>query len=125
MQVSSAPPANPTLEQIISATSVLRRALASLEPGAHITLELIDSAFAAVCGVSETRRSELAGHRVPIADRPDSNQVLADYHSALREWERQLPRVQGWLLAEKARLQARSGHARSVSTWLETNQQTK
>src|SRR5579864_5610180 len=125
MQPTQTPAARISAQQIASAAAALRRALASLEPGVQISLDLIDSAFAAVRSVSETPRIRQAMCSLSGADNGDFDRAMAEYRSALREWEQQLPRVQGCLLSEKARLQARSAHARSVSTWLETHRQTK
>jgi len=125
MQPTQAPAASISAQQIASAAAALRRALASLEPGVQISLDLIDSAFAAVRNVSETPRSRQARYSLSGADIGDFDRAMAEYRSALREWEQQLPRVQGWLLAEKARLASRREHAQSVSTWLETHRQTK
>jgi hypothetical protein len=123
MQLTQKPETSGTAPQIALATAVLRRALANLEPGAQISLDLIDSAFAAVHSVSDRLHSSQVASSVSPSG--DFDRAMADYRSALREWQRQLPRVQGWLLAEKASLEARSEHARSVSTWLETHRQTK
>jgi hypothetical protein len=53
------------------------------------------------------------------------NRALSEFRSALVEWYRNLPRLHGWLLAERARLSCRRAHAESVQTWIETDRQTR
>lgn len=118
--------------EIVSATNALRRAADGFKPGAQITVQLISSAFAAVRRISELRRGgDRAAANAASADStatrksPEFERALAEYHAVLREWNQLLPRVHGWLLAEKARLEVQRLHAQSVNTWLEANKQTR
>ena len=56
---------------------------------------------------------------------PEVASVVAEYQHLLREFKSNLPRFQGWLLAERARLARRSSHSAAVVSWAETNQQTR
>lgn len=56
---------------------------------------------------------------------PEVAAALAEYQSLLREFKSNLPRFQGWLLAERARLAGRGSHAAAVENWVETNRQTR
>lgn len=51
--------------------------------------------------------------------------ALAEYQRLLREFKSNLPRFQGWLLAERARLGSLSSHSAAVDSWMETNRQTR
>ena len=100
------------------ATGTLRCALATLA-GGRIRVQTIAAAFASIRRVSETRVATIS------IESSSSSRGWKDYHSALQEWCKHLPRIHGWLLAEKARLEGRRAHAESVYTWIETNQQTR
>lgn len=118
------PPGGVTAQKLQAATSILRRALATLGPGSPINLCAITDAFAAVRSVFEARSAQ--GAIAMVSERDDEyDRARAEYNSALQEWHQQLPRLRGWLLAEKARLETNHSHAQSVRSWLETNQQTK
>ena len=113
-----------TTQNLQEAASLLRRALATLGPGSPINLSAITEAFAAVRSVFEARPAQAASAMVSERD-DEYDRARAEYNSALKEWHQQLPRLRGWLLAEKARLETNHSHAQSVRSWLETNQQTK
>lgn len=55
---------------------------------------------------------------------PEQAPALAEYQYLLREFKSNLPRFQGWLLAERARLARRGSHSTAVESWVETNLQT-
>jgi hypothetical protein len=56
---------------------------------------------------------------------PEVAAALAEYQHLLGEFKSNLPRFQGWLLAERARLARRSSHSAAVESWVETNRQTR
>lgn len=110
-------------DRMVAATAAIRGALADLAPNAQTSVPDIANAFAAIHKVLELRHCDQS-HLAGSLD-GDFTRVLADYRSALKEFHQQLPRVHGWLLAEKARLECRRSHADSVQTWLETTKQTR
>lgn len=109
------------VEQLSVAAAAIRKALAGFNGGSGTAAQLDDvtRAFAEVLRMAATRLAS------PQASDPEVAQALDEYHSALREWLRHLPRVQGWLLAERARLELRQNHAESVRTWLDAQGQTR
>ena len=56
---------------------------------------------------------------------PEIAAALAEYQRLLHEFKLNLPRFQGWLLAERARLANRGSHSAAVESWVETNRQTR
>lgn len=124
MAAAQAFPPGLNFREIASATEKLRRAVDSLGPGGQITVQLISSAFAAVRRISELRRGGDMGLRVTHSS-PEFNHATAEYQAVLKQWNGLLPRVHGWLLVEKARLEVQRSHAALVRTWLEANQQTR
>lgn len=56
---------------------------------------------------------------------PEVAAALAEYQHLLREFKSNLPRFQGWLLAERARLARRGSHSAAVESWVETDRQTR
>jgi hypothetical protein len=50
--------------------------------------------------------------------------AVAAYRAVLEAWIQQLPRVRGWLLTEKCRLEAHRQHAQLVSRWMDVQRQT-
>ena len=113
--------------EIASATNAVRRAIDSFKSGGQVTIHLISSAFAAVRHISELRRSSGSegGNAETAHDLSEMEAVVSEYHAVLLQWNQLLPRVNGWLLTERARLETRVGHAASVQTWLEANRQTR
>lgn len=110
--------------EIRKAADAIRSALEGLEPGVQPELKHVSAAFVEVERVIEFRRRSRTNNcndRMPGA----TALALAGYRAALAEWDRQLPRLHGWLLAERARLSARRAHAGSVETWIETDRQTR
>jgi hypothetical protein len=51
--------------------------------------------------------------------------ALAGYQLLLRQFKAELPRLHGWLLAERGRLAGRRSHSSGVENWLESNRQTR
>lgn len=111
--------------QIERATEAIRRALSGLQPGARLALDDKFAAFIAVCHVNELRFDARAAPVPTAQPEADLNQALTEYRAALIEWDRHLPRLHGWLLAERARLSSRRVHGGSVQTWIETDRETR
>jgi hypothetical protein len=109
--------------QLRCATADLRRALAALAPGMQISVELIAGAFNALRRCSQTQHN--AGFTKQLDQNPQLSQALNEYRSVLRQWLEALQRVQGWLLAERARIEGRRAHACAVHTWIKTNEETR
>ena len=112
-------------EQIERATAAIRRALSGLQPGARLALDDVFAAFIEVRHVTELR---FDARSAPVLTAPPGavlTRALTEYRAALLEWDRHLPRLHGWLLAERARLSSRRVHVGSVQTWIETDRQTR
>ena len=109
------------IKKLRVATDELRRAVSALDAHSQISAQLIAAAFAAVQRVSKT---QLAA-RETVESTTELHDAMNDYRSALQQWYQQLPRVQGWLLTEKARLERRRAHADSLHSWLRTSNQTR
>ena len=107
------------------ATVAIRRALGGLEPHAHPAFGDFFDAFAAVQRVTERRRNSGVLNSRAGVNSPLFNRAIAEYRQALLEWDRQLPRIHGWLLAERARLEERRAHAAGVDVWLKADRQTR
>ncbi|HEX3741839.1 MAG TPA: hypothetical protein VHV29_19225 [Terriglobales bacterium] len=56
---------------------------------------------------------------------PEVAAALIEYQQLLREFKSNLPRFQGWLLAERARLAMRGAHSTAVESWVKTDRQTR
>ena len=108
---------------MMRATAALRRALEGLAPGSHLDLDSVLAAFRGVQRVSEIRR-ELRSSR-QSARTPEYARCEAEYRAALADWDRHLPRLHGWLLAERARLGSRNGHVSQVRAWMDGDRQTR
>lgn len=85
-------------------------------------MDNVKQVFAAIERIAHLRNSWKGS---PASSVPQFKRAEAQYRAALAEWAEQLPRLHGWLLAEKQRLDGRREHAQSVSTWLETQKQTR
>lgn len=105
------------------ATAAMRSALAGLTPGARLDLNSVLGAFRSVQRVSEIRCDLRSSGQ--SAHGAEYVRVEAEYRATLAEWDRHLPRLHGWLLAERARLGARSGHVQQVRAWMDADQQTR
>lgn len=121
MPVSSTEDSNDILNLVRAAADELRRAVAAFAPGGQVSTQLIAAAFAAARHISEAR---LVAHE-SIEDAAGLRDAVNDYRSALQQWHQQLPRVHGWLLAERARLERRRAHTDSVSSWLQASRQAR
>ena len=56
---------------------------------------------------------------------PEISAALAEYQQLLREFKSNLPRFQGWLLSQRARLAMRGAHSNAVENWVKTDRQTR
>ena len=110
-------------QEMTRATEAMRRALTGLVPGSRLDLDSVMQAFRGVQRVSEIRR-ELRSAR-QNARGAEYARCEAEYRAALADWDRHLPRLHGWLLAERARLGSRSGHAQRVRAWIDADRQTR
>ena len=107
------------------ATVAIRRALGGLEPYTIPAFGDFFDAFAAVQRVTERRRNSGVLNSRSGVNNPLFNRAIAEYRYALLEWDRQLPRIHGWLLTERARLEERRAHAAGVDLWLKADRQTR
>jgi len=70
-------------------------------------------------------RARAALELIPQNPPPALADARSRYHSVLEQLKPHLPRFEGWLLAERGRLDARRGHASSVHRWVEANRRTR
>ena len=110
-------------QEMARATEAVRRILAQLAPGSRLELESVLEAFRTVQKVSEIRRALRPAEQ--SAQGAEYAHCESEYRAALEGWDRQLPRLHGWLLAERGRLGSRSGHVGQVRSWIEADQQTR
>jgi len=103
-----------TPERFRSATVAIRRVLQG-----STCLKEWDTAFSQVI--------ELSGRTTTCATDESAALVAArnEYRAALREWYEQLPRLRGWLLVEKTRLEARRAHETGLRAWFGAHGQTR
>jgi hypothetical protein len=118
-------PASCIEKQVARATEAIRLALRGLESGTRLMLEDVFAAFVEVRRVTKLRTDAQTLDLPTVPAKATSDRALSEYRSALVEWYRNLPRLHGWLLAERARLSCRRAHAESVQTWIETDRQTR
>lgn len=111
------------MQGMAGTTQAMRRALGGLAPGSRLELETVLAAFRGVHRVSEMRHAL----KTKRHDSSSAEYVRceAEYQGALRDWDRHLPRLHGWLLAERSRLRSRSGHAHLVRAWVDADRQTR
>jgi hypothetical protein len=103
-----------TPERFRSATAAIRRVLQG-----STCLEEWGAAFSQVIELSG-RTTNCAAH-----DSAALGAARSEYRTALGEWREQLPRLHGWLLAEKTRLEARRAHETGVRAWFGAQRQTR
>jgi hypothetical protein len=56
---------------------------------------------------------------------PELIVTLSEYQQILRQFKLNLPRLRGWLLAERERLARRRSHSSSVESWIRASQQIR
>lgn len=124
MSSEFAPASNTELAQEMTrATAAMRRSLVGLTPGSRLDLKSVLPAFRGVQRVSEIRRALRLARQ--SAHGAEYVRCEAEYRATLAEWDRHLPRLHGWLLAERVRLGARSGHVQQVRAWIDADRQTR
>ena len=111
------------LSRVISATIAARRVLSIFEPEAsqrvRIGFEELGAAFEEITCARATLE------KVP-QDPPETlSKALAEYRAALEELRPHLPRFEGWLSVERARLADRRTHAAAVSEWVDATRKTR
>lgn len=111
------------ISRLISATIAARRVLSIFEPEAsqrvRIGFEELGAAFEEITCARATLE------KVP-ADSPDPlSKAVAEYRAALEQLRPHLPRFEGWLSVERARLADRRTHAASVSEWADATLKTR
>jgi len=110
------------IEQLASATAAMRRVLASCtsEETTHpIGLREVNAAFTQVKHIRELLEN------TPEDSSAELETAFSDYRRTLLQLRSHMLRLQGWLLAERARLGNRRDHSASVETWLETHGRTR
>lgn len=112
--------------QLSTATAALRSVLcgSGAVSGATTDASLPISLSALTLAFGEIERAQKVLQPGNVAG-PELAAALAAYQHLLREFKSNLPRFQGWLLAERARLARRGSHAAAVERWVETNRQTR
>ena len=110
-------------DEMKRATKAIRRALAGLAPGCELQPESLLEVFQGVHRVRESRPVQKPRERG--SSDLDYVRCEAAYRDALADWNRHLPRVHGWLLAERARLESRNGHVSQVRAWMDADRQTR
>lgn len=113
------PPELALTQAMADAAAAMRRTLAGMAPGSTLVLADVASAFKHVERVGSLQRT-LRTDTLEY-DALEFGRVYSDYRSALADWERSLPRLHGWLLAERARLGSRSGHTQRLREWIAAN----
>ena len=119
--------------QIATASAALQRVLSDGEPvlsppslddrtaercSSPMHLECLTRAFVEV----ERMRKLLESSAI---DQPQLAASLSNYQVLLKQFKSELPRIRGWLLAERARLASRQTHSVGVENWLEMTRQTR
>ncbi len=111
------------LSRLISATIAARRVLSIFEPEAsqqvRIGFEELGAAFEEIT----CARATLA--KVPSDPPEPLGKAVEEYRTALEELRPHLPRFEGWLSVERARLADRRTHAAAVSEWADATQKLR
>ena len=103
-----------TPERFRTATAAIRRVLQG-----STCLEEWGAAFSQVIDLSGRTAKRTADDSAALVA------ARSEYRAALQEWREQLPRLHGWLLAEKTRLEARRAHEGGVRAWFRAQRQTR
>lgn len=108
------------VRQVVSRTSLpshgSNRCECDLLP---VNLRDLAAAFAEVAQLQST----LPNSGAEIS--PEIVPTLSHYKSLLSQFKEDMPRIHGWLLAERARLATRRSHSASVERWVRAAQQTR
>lgn len=109
--------------QLGSMTTALQRVLAAWRNDSfhatHMGIEDVRLAFARIVEA----RTLIQG--IPLNPPAALADALSEYRTVLEELKHHLPRFNGWLLAERARLRAQCSHTTAVHGWIETNRKTR
>jgi hypothetical protein len=119
--------------QLSKTIAAMRRVLPEDEPGVSKASGHSKSKnFQPTISASDLRLAfaELTRARKILGDAkrnvsPKITTLVADYLGVLRRFKKNLPQIQGWLLAERARLAGKRSHSAAVESWLRANQQTR
>jgi len=103
-----------TPEVLRSATAAIQRVL-----DGSTCLEDWPSALSQVFNLSGRALNSKAASDTAMID------ARREYHETLRKWYQQLPRLQGWLMAERDRLESRLAHGTGLREWLGLHGQTR
>ena len=116
----------PIMAQLSTATAALRSVLygSGVVSGATADTSLPISVSALTLAFGEIAQAQKV-LQIGNTTVPEVAAALAEYQHLLREFKSNLPRFQGWLLAERARLARRGSHSAAVESWAETNRQTR
>lgn len=85
----------------------------------RVNIREVEAVFAEV-----VRARTILTH-VKFEHSPDIRAMLSEYQQLLQLFKNELPRLRGWLLAERARLAGRCAHSTAVGSWISANQQTR
>lgn len=111
------------ISRLISATIAVRRVLSIFEPEAsqrvRIGFEELGAAFEEITCARATLE------RVPPSPPEPLSQAVAEYRAVLEQLRPHLPRFEGWLSVERARLADRRTHAAAVSEWADATRKTR
>jgi hypothetical protein len=112
-----------SLGQIAAATAAARHVLSIWDGDRLQTVRIsIEDLRAALSQITEGRALLEHVLRDPT---PALAHAVSEYRAALAELKPHLPRLEGWLLAERGRLVMRRSHAVSVTNWTEANGKTR
>lgn len=110
-----------TSERLASATAAVAGLLEAFRESSKTGLNK-QHAAAAFAAIRETRQLMA---NTPAPQLALLKKELAAYRAILSECRSQLPRLHGWLLADRARIEGRQMHTRAVSGWAEADRQTR
>jgi hypothetical protein len=122
---------NALLTQISEAIAALQRILPQ-EPSSPTTPKRLSqrgapatnvrdltAAFTEIVRMQETLTNEHSGVSGEFAA------ALSNYRHLLKQFKAELPRIHGWLLAERERLRSKRSHSEAVENWVRTTRQTR
>jgi hypothetical protein len=87
--------------------------------GAAVTMRDLAAAFSEITRMKEILANEASEVSSEFAA------ALSHYKCLLNQFKAELPRVQGWLLAERARLASKRSHSEAVGNWARTTRQIR
>jgi hypothetical protein len=109
--------------QLYAATAAAQRVLSIWNCNSLVTVRIsiedLRTAFVQIM------RARTALEAIPQNPSPALADARSQYVSVLEQLRPHLPRFEGWLLAERGRLDARCGHASSVHRWAEANRRIR